>query len=270
LTVVSAAAVEVMIIVAIFAAGVATAAAAVIYPAAKSVLNSGGRRDLKVPQFPVSAGNLSADGLKSVLSGVNGAYAAGGLTGAFLAALLTRANLQWTTMGGCLGSLVGWLIYNNIRETRRMRKIREVAALYEAVDFFTAAGYTIPQAMRLGMVTAPTLRSCVEKCLARYSRDRVHALEGFARDVDLPEAALLAAVLSHAEEAGVDASRSALQEESRALEELRKSLAQIRVISKPLYFAVYRGLPFAAIGGVVVGPLAYRLIKTIQMITNLN
>ena len=37
-----------------------------------------------------------------------------------------------------------------------------------------------------------------------------------------------------------------------------------------LYFAVYRGLPFAAIGGVVVGPLAYRLIKTIQMITNLN
>ncbi|WP_084665136.1 hypothetical protein [Thermanaeromonas toyohensis] len=173
-------------------------------------------------------------------------------------------------IGACAGALGGWLVYSNIRETRRLRLLREVAILYEAVDFFTLVGYTIPQALRLGSIATPSLRAHVERCLARYSRDRVRALEEFAREVNLPEAALLSSVLVHAEEAGMSMSRSALQEESRSLEELRRSLSELRVVSKPIYFAVYRGLPLIAVSSLLVGPLAYRLVVMLKMFSTLQ
>ncbi|MDQ0287506.1 Flp pilus assembly protein TadB [Desulfofundulus luciae] len=211
--------------------------------------------------------------LPSLRDGPNGAFIAGSAVGGLIGGVLafgTPAFANAVGIGSTSGALIGWFVYKNMQETQRMRLLREIAVLYEAVDFLTQAGYTIPQALRLGSVAASSLRPCVERCLARYSSDRARALEQFAREVNLPEAALLSSVLAHAEESGMALGRSALQEESRSLEELRRSLAELKVISKPLYFAVYRGLPLIAVGGVMAGPLAYRLIKMLQSLSSLN
>ncbi|SHE97457.1 hypothetical protein SAMN02745218_01185 [Desulfofundulus australicus DSM 11792] len=231
-------------------------------------------RGLRFPAFP-SRKFLQVREKRELPSsgGSNRAFIAGSAVGGFLGAVFgfgTPLFFNAVGIGSSGGALLGWFVYRNIQETRRLRLLREIAVLYEAVDFFTQAGYTIPQALRLGSVAAPSLRPCVERCLARYPSDRARALEEFAREVGLSEAALLSSILAHAEESGMALGRSALQEESRSLEELRRNLAELKVVSKPLYFAVYRGLPLIAVGGVMVGPLAYKLIKLLQTVSNLS
>lgn len=234
----------------------------------------GAVKRLRIPATPFRDYWVKKSGRLTVqLSGPNRAFIFGSAAGALLVAAFTSGTplfLNAVGIGSTSGALLGWFVHRNLQETRRLRLLREIAVLYEAVDFLTQAGYTIPQALRLGSVAAPSLRPCVERCLARYSSDRTRALEEFAREVGISEAALLSSILMHAEESGMALGRSALQEESRSLEELRRNLAELKVVSKPLYFAVYRGLPLVAVGGVMVGPLAYRLIKLLQSMSGLS
>lgn len=189
----------------------------------------------------------------------------GGLLAGFLFGLLisgfTASARGVPLITGGLGAGAAWFLRRNFKETVKMRKLREVAALYESVVFYTKAGYTIQQSLRLGAVIAPTIRPAVERCLAMWPSGPVRALEKFAEEVDVPEAATLSTVLMHAEESGMGYGRGAVEEESRALEALRQMLAELKIVSKPLYYCIYRALPLAAIAGMVVGPLVWRLIK---------
>jgi hypothetical protein len=187
---------------------------------------------------------------------------AGGVFGLMLAWGTNSARLAGS-VGSAVGMGVAWFIKHNIQESTRMKKLREVVALYEAVDFYTRAGYTVEQSLRLGAVLTPTLRSCVERCLAAWPSSPSRALERFAEDVGIQEAEMLSSVLMHIIDAGMKFGRAAIEEESRSLEELRQTLAEVRIVSKPLYYAIYRALPLAAIGGVVVGPLLYRLVNVL-------
>jgi Flp pilus assembly protein TadB len=255
-----------LLLLAAFAAGAGLAAGAAAYAAAglaaglRLPLPSGRRRE----RVERPKARRAAD------AGANRALLAGGLAGGAIGALAAMGgpNLaNAAAIGSLAGSLLGWYVRRNLLETRKLRLLREVAVLYESVHFFTEAGYTIPQAMRLASVSAPNLRPCVERCLARYSRERARAFEELARETGLSEAALLTAVLVHAEDSGLAFGQAALQEEGRNLEELRKTLAELRVMSKPLYFAIYRGLPLVAVGGVMTGPLVYRLVKMMQFLS---
>lgn len=187
----------------------------------------------------------------------------GGLLGGIFFGLLISgftASSLVPVMGG-LGMGVAWFIQKNTKETLKMRKLREIAALYESVVFYTKAGYTIQQSLRLGAVVTPTIRHAVERCLAMWPSGPVRALEKFAEEVDVPEAATLSTVLMHAVESGMSYGQGAIEEESRALDALRQTLAEIKIVSKPLYYCIYRALPLAAIAGVVVGPLVWRLLR---------
>lgn len=171
-----------------------------------------------------------------------------------------KASGMLAVVGG-IGAGIAWFIQRNMKETLKMKKLREIAALYESIVFYTKAGYTIQQALRLGAVITPTIRPAVERCLAAWPSGPVRALERFAEEVDVPEAATLSTVLMHAEESGIGYGSGAIEEESRALESLRQTLAELKIVSKPLYYCIYRALPLAAISGIVVGPLVWRLIK---------
>lgn len=163
-----------------------------------------------------------------------------------------------------LGAGAAWFLQRGLGETERMRRMREVAVLYEAVDFYTRAGYTVRQALSLATAVVSAIRPAVERCLAAWPQGPVRALERMAEEVNLPEASVLATVLMHVEEAGVERGRAAVEEEARGLEALRRSLAELKVVSRPLYYCVYRALPLAAVGGVLVGPLVYRLVRLLS------
>lgn len=194
----------------------------------------------------------------------NGMVLLGGLVAGVIFGYLVSgfASARGTPLiTGGLGTGAAWFLQKNIRETVKMRKLREIAALYESVVFYTKAGYTIQQSLRLGAVITPTIRPAVERCLAAWPSGPIRALEKFAEEVNIPEAATLSTVLMHAEESGMGYGSSAIEEESRALEALRQTLAELKIVSKPLYYCIYRALPLAAIAGMVVGPLVWRLIK---------
>lgn len=190
--------------------------------------------------------------------------AAGGLFGLLLGLGVAQVFSVFA-LGCAFGAAAGWFVRRGAQDTQKLRKLRQVAALYEAVDFYTRAGYTIRQSLSLAVPLAPELRGAVEKCLAAWPAGPVRALERLAQEIGLPEAALLASVLAHAEESGISTGRAAIEEESRSLEALRQTLAELKIVSKPIYFAIYRALPLAAVGGIMTGPLVYRLLKVMGM-----
>lgn len=257
-----------------FAAGLALVVGVIAYAAADII--TGVASGIAPGNFPRFRRLNRAKNRKKANSGqgtMNTAFALGSTAGGLMGALFawgSPAFYNTVGIGSAVGALAGWFLHNNMKESKRLKLLREVAVLYESVEFYTRAGYTIQQALKLGAVLTPLLSSRVERCLAAWPSGPSRALETFARDVNLPEAAVLSSVLVHAEESGMAFGASAVQEESRSLEELRKNLVELKIASKPLYFAIYRALPMAAVGGVMVGPLAFKLIKMLQMLTNLN
>ena len=183
--------------------------------------------------------------------------------------------IMWGTpsqpTGFAVGSLIGMglaIFYrNNKDEMQKIKKIREVAALYESVDLFIRVGYSVYQSLELSMTITTTITPSLEKCLNSWpTKGSVQSLEEFANDVNIPEAAVLASVLMHIEEAGQEHGATLMAEEARHLEELRTTLAEVMIVSKPLYYSIYRVLPLIAIGGIIIGPLLYSLVSTLGQV----
>jgi len=166
-------------------------------------------------------------------------------------------------VGAGAGAGITKFFQKNAEHTQRMKKLREIAVLSETIDFLTQVGYSIPQALKYGATITPVLRPHVERCIANWPTGPVSALNRFSREVNLPEAATLTSILTHAQESGPEYARAAIEEEARSLEMLRQTLSEISILSKPTYFAVYRAMPMIAILGILVGPLIYRLIRTL-------
>jgi len=261
-----------LLLVSLFSAGIGLPFSVCVFVLLRRALPAGLDRSARLARAAVQAARSARERARPEdpegqrrVKGMAYGMAAGGLAG-----LLAAAGPKLAAFCAVMGSFAGWFAARSINEAQRTRTLRELAVLYESVLFFTQAGYNIPQALQLGSVATPGIRAHVSRCLSRYTRDRVRAFEQFAHDVGLPEATLLASLLAHAEESGMELGRGALAEESRSLEELRRSLMEMKVVSKPVYFAVYRGLPVVAACGVAAGPLVYRLIKVLQTITSLN
>jgi hypothetical protein len=145
-------------------------------------------------------------------------------------------------------------------ETRKTKMMRELAVLYETVDFFTQSKegtlhFTIRQALQYGVAITPTIRPYVQRCIDSWPRGPARALEEFAREVNLEEASVLAMVLTRAQEAGMEYMRTTIAEGSKDLEDLRQTLAEVKIASKPVYYTVYRALPAAGVGGIIFGAM---------------
>ncbi|NSW83997.1 MAG: hypothetical protein HPY90_12130 [Syntrophothermus sp.] len=171
----------------------------------------------------------------------------------------------------CLaGALIGYagakIYQRSVKDKERFQKMRELAVLAETVEFLSAVKYTIPQSFQFAAALMPKLKPLVDRCVARWPAGPERALGQFAEEVNLPEAAVLSSVLIHAQESGMEYVQKILQEESRSLEMLRRTLAEVKIVSKPMYFAIYRGLPLLAIGGILAGPLVYRVVQVLQVI----
>jgi F0F1-type ATP synthase assembly protein I len=257
----------------IFMAGTGTVAAAVVYSIITRLqkLNYGayyhkiGSRLLVTKQRTASNEKERQDRVYLFTGVVGGAFF--GLlltvgTGATMLAVMICAGL------GAVASIIIRCVTGEIKKTRMMR---ELAVLYETIDFFTqgeggALRFTIRQALQYGTAITPTIRPHVQRCIDSWPRGPVRALEEFAREVNLPEASILSTVLIHAEAAGMKYVRDAIGEGSKDLEELRQTLAEIKIAGKPVYYTVYRALPAAAVGGIVFGALLNHFMHMFSML----
>lgn len=190
-----------------------------------------------------------------------------------LLAMGTGAVAITGAIGAFLGMGGSYLVRRSTSDMKKTKTMREVAVLYETINFFTRGEgdeqhFTIVQALRYAAVITPTIRPMVQRCINSWTWGPARALERFAKEVDLPEANILSSVLTHAAISGVSYSRAAIEEGSRDLEELRHSMAEIKIANKPMYYTIYRGLPLVAIGGILLGPLVYHLGTMLKMIFN--
>lgn len=167
-----------------------------------------------------------------------------------------------------LGNLVALGIVFAARYLRggsdRFLRLREAAVLYESIDLFGQAGFTVRQAMQLSLPLVTRLRSALEKCISRWGGGSLRAIEQLGHDIGIPDADVLIAVLMHAEEVGTGKLAGVMEEEAIRIDELRRTLAEMRVAGKPVYATAYVFLPVATLLGIILGPLAYRAIQMIS------
>lgn len=194
------------------------------------------------------------------------------VTGACLGGALGFGALAWGTpylpIAAAFGSLAGFAAVLAARRLRqggdRFLRLREAAVLYESVDLFGRAGFTVRQAMQMSLPLVGRLRPALERCVERWGQGSLRAIEEFGREIGVPEAEVLTAVLMHAEEVGTARLAGVMEEEATRIEELRRALAEVRVASRPVYATVYVFLPVATLLGMILGPLAYRAVQMIQ------
>ncbi len=159
-----------------------------------------------------------------------------------------------------LGVIVSLFIKKTFEDVNKLKKMKELAVLYESVVFYSSAGYTLQQSIARAAELTPVLRPALSRCLAAWIYGPIRALNAFGEEVGLPEAEIMASIFAHVEEKGIKFGEGAIEEEANSLENLRKTLSEMKIMSKPLYFAVYRALPLLAVSGIVVGALIYRVI----------
>jgi len=159
-----------------------------------------------------------------------------------------------------IGFGLAFFIKRNVEESDHIQKLSEIVMIYETVSFFTKAGYSTQQSLQMSLPVTSVLAPALKRCLAAWPHGPARALEAFAQEAEVEEAELLSSVLLYIEEAGIQFGEAAAQEEARNLDALRESLSELAIVSKPLYYSVYRVLPLAAIGGVIIGPLLYKII----------
>ncbi len=258
-----------------FALGIGAVVFAVVY-ALFSYLQIGNYFNRSMVSSRLKSLRLHSGGAKSTKSdkenkesNITLAGALGGAAFGVLLTLGTGAILIAGIVGSVLGTAVSWFVRYSAREARKTEMMRELAVLYEIIDFFTQGEgefqhFTIQQALRYGAVITPTIRPVIQRCIDAWPSGPVRALEAFAKEVNLSEASILTSVLIHAEKSGMKYARSAMSEGSRDLEDLRQTLVEIKIGSKPMYYMIYRMLPLAGLCGIVVGALFFHLLTMLS------
>lgn len=189
-----------------------------------------------------------------------------GLFFGFTITVGTGASKMVAVVFMLLGLGINIFLKNSFKKTDESRLRSELAILYEIIEFYTAAGYTLSQSLQFGASALPKLNPIIQKVLHAWPQGSARALQIFADEIPLSEAEVITSILTYIEENGYEQGRTAIEEEARQLEMVRKTMSEMAIINKPLFYSVYRFLPLAALGGVVLGPMVYRLTTLLQIV----
>lgn len=172
------------------------------------------------------------------------------------------------------GGMTGVGLYLAVKRVRsgqqRFARLKEVAILYESVDLFARAGFTVRQSLQMSIILTQQLRPVIEKAMDRWPSGPLRAIQQMGEDIAMPEADVLTGILMHAEEGGAQKISGIMEEEAGRLEKLRQCMAETRMAAKPLYATMYVFLPLIAALGILIAPVAYRAISMISGIKAMN
>jgi len=183
--------------------------------------------------------------------------------GAFVFALMTLGSSVMflaVMFGAGTGFFAGKIFKKVMNKSREYNKIKEVSLLYENIDLFTKAGYTVRQSLQVSKVLVPNLRKEIDACLMRWPSGPLNALERLGEDIGVEYADTLSGLLMQAEESGTENIKGIMEQESIRLEGLREKLAESKIASKPIYNTIYLIMPVASVVSLLIGPLLYKII----------
>lgn len=186
------------------------------------------------------------------------------------AILLGTTTTNWRNIPkygafGILVTLVIVILFQKIRNKNiHTRKVKEVAIVFEAIELYMKAGYSMYQAIRTSRFLVTEIRPAIDLCLTHWSAGPKVALTKLQEELNLPEAETLILMLINLENSGSQDMRSAIGGEVFNIENIQKMKANISISNKPLVLMLYRMLPLASVMGITVGSLVYRTFMMLQ------
>ena len=174
--------------------------------------------------------------------------------------------MLFIAFGVGLGLIIGKLVEKIKKDKIYNAKVRELALISELIELFSMSGYQLNTILSLAIPLLSHIRPEVERCIARWPSGVDKALYALEKELNMEEAAVLVSVLVHANNIGVEYAKQVLQEESRNLELIRKTLVELKIASKPIYYSVYRVIPFAAAIAMGIVPLVYNILDILKIL----
>lgn len=180
----------------------------------------------------------------------------------------TGNNLQTSIKMFAYGLLFGIVILSVIIKFRndaiRVKKLKEITILFEAIELYTMSGYTLYQALRVAKPMTNLIKPSINKCLNSWNKGPLKALEILRKDLNMPESDTLVLLLAHMETSGKNNLEGMLKREATNIDHLQNIRAKIKIASRPLILMIYRMLPLFSVIGIVVGGLLYRSYKAMS------
>lgn len=150
------------------------------------------------------------------------------------------------------------------KQAARAGKLKEAAVLFEAVELYCKAGYTLYQALNAAKLLTRKIRPDIERCLNYWGAGAKKALKNLQEELNLPEAQTLILLLMHLESAGVKDLENILKREAYNVEEMQHLKTELKLKNRPLILMVYRFLPLFSVLGIVLGSLLYRTFNVMR------
>lgn len=180
----------------------------------------------------------------------------------------TSQNLFVIHKNLLLGMVIGLIIakvFSKIkRDVIKANKLNDIAVLFEAIDMYTKAGYSLIQALRAAKLLTNSITPTIDKTIALWGRGPQKALEYLKNELNLEESETLVLLMMHLEKTGVKQFKGVLKREARNIERLQRMKSEISISKRPLILTIYRILPLASIFGIVIGSLIYRVYFQFQ------
>ena len=150
------------------------------------------------------------------------------------------------------------------KEVNRNLRLKEIATLFDAIELYVNANYTLFQAMQAAKLLVPGIAPKIQRCLDRWPASPRLALEQFSKDLATPEGEMLVSLLIYMESAGLKNLKGVLGREANNIERLRKMRAEAQISRKPIFLMMYRFLPVIPVIGIIAGTLMYRLYQVLM------
>lgn len=181
-----------------------------------------------------------------------------------VAVLMATATNNLTSMPKfvLIGMFIGLgivLVFQKNRKNKiHTQKIKEIAILFEAIELYMRAGYSMYQALRTSRLLVTHIRPAIDTCLSYWGAGPKIALSKFQEELKLPEAETLILMLVNLESTGSRDMHKAIGGEVFNIESIQKMKVNASISNKPLVMMVYRMMPMASVLGITVGSMLYR------------
>ncbi len=167
-------------------------------------------------------------------------------------------------LGLVLGLFVVRFFEQIKRNMTRTRKLKEVVSLFEGVEMYSKAGYSLVQSLRASKLLTNYITPSIDKCLSSWSMGPQKALEILKEELDLEEVDSLILLMMHLEIAGAKNLQGMIQREAHSIDRLQRMKVEVKIAHRPLILLVYKVLPIAAILGIILGSLLFRLFYNLK------
>jgi hypothetical protein len=171
---------------------------------------------------------------------------------------------RYFSMGFILSMAASCYLIKLQKGIKHNRKMKDIAVLFEAVELYMKAGYSMYQAIMLSRALVPRIRKEIDICLDYWTAGPRKALEKFKEALDIEGGEILVSLLIHMEMAGIKDLQGILTREATNIERLRRMRNEIKLSIRPIYMMVYRFLPLGAVIGIITGPLLYRTYAVLK------